>query len=271
MKPGIICGNTITALAGFLLASKSHFDFLLCISTILGLALVMGSACVFNNYIDRHRDQKMTRTKNRALVTGKISTTNARIFGTLLGLLGVFVLALCTNPLTTSLALLGFFVYVVLYSFSKQHTTYATEIGSIAGAIPPVVGYTAVSNQLDLAALLLFLVLVFWQMPHFFAIAMFRLDDYKAASIPVLPAKKGIATTKIQMLLYVIAFTLTTLLLTVCGYTGYAFLAVTTLFSISWLWLAIQGLSSTDNTLWAKKMFRFSLIVITLFSITIAL
>ena len=140
----------------------------------------MASACVFNNYIDRQVDKKMERTKNRALVTGLISGRNAILFATLLGLIGNLILFLYTNLLTVFVAGLGFFVYVVLYSLWKCRTIYGTAIGSIAGAVPPVVGYCAVSNHFDAGALILFAMMVLWQMPHFFAIALLHFDDYAA-------------------------------------------------------------------------------------------
>src|SRR5208282_3822889 len=115
-------------------------------------------------------------------------------------------LMITTNPLAVSVAFAAFFIYVVLYGFWKRRKTVATLVGSIAGAIPPVVGYVAVSNRLDVGAWILFSILVLWQMPHFFAIAMYRLEDYKAASVAVLPAVKGIYATKVQMLLYILAF-----------------------------------------------------------------
>ncbi len=270
-KPGIIFGNLITACAGFGLASKGHFNFCLFISMLVGLALVIGAACVFNNYLDRFIDQKMVRTKNRPLASGAVTTTHALIFGAILGVLGVAVLGFFTNLLATLLAICGALLYVMVYSFMKKKSHFATEIGSIAGAIPPVVGYAAITNQLDGAALLLFLILVFWQMPHFFAIALFRLHDYKAAAIPVLPVKKGIRSTKIQMLVYVVVFTLTAMLLTLLGYAGYLFLIVISLLGVAWLWLSFQGFSCKNDTVWAKKMFRFSLVVIMLFSIVLPL
>ncbi len=195
-KPGIIFGNAVTATAGFALASKGHVDFLLFCAMLVGLSLVIGSACVWNNYIDRGMDEKMVRTRNRALVKGVIPVPYALCFAMVLSFFGIGLLALTTNLLTVSIAACGFFIYVVLYGISKYRTSLGTLIGSIAGAVPPVVGYTAVTGCVDLAALLLFLIVVFWQMPHFFAIAMYRLEDYTAASIPVLPVSKGIYTAK---------------------------------------------------------------------------
>lgn len=261
-KPGIILGNLITFAAGFLLASKGKIDFLLFFTTLLGLSLTMASACVFNNYIDRQVDKKMERTKNRALVKGLISVRNAILFGTLLGFLGMLTLFLSTNLLTVFVAGFGFFVYVILYSLWKCRTIYGTAIGSIAGAIPPVVGYCAVSNHFDMGAFILFTMMVLWQMPHFFAIAMFHLDDYVAAEIPVLPVKKGILRTKVHMIIYILGFILTALMLTFFNYTGYVYLIVATSVGLAWVCLCMKGFISNNNKLWGRQMFLLSLFLI---------
>lgn len=262
-KPGIIMGNAITTVSGFALASQGHFNIWLFIVTLIGLPAVIASACVFNNYIDRHADAKMARTKNRALVKGLISGKNAIVFAIVLGLFGITVLALYTNLLAASIAALGFFVYVVFYSISKYHSIYGTLVGSISGAVPPVVGYCAVSNRFDAGAFLLFMILVLWQMPHFYSIAMYRFKDYAAASIPVLPVIKGIPVTKIHMVLYIIAFIIATVLLTVLGYTGYAFLIIAIFLGSVWLWLCIKGFKAEDDVRWGRKMFVYSLVLIT--------
>jgi len=261
-KPGIIMGNVVTTAGGFALASKGHINYWLFLATMVGLSFIIASAGVFNNYIDRAMDAKMSRTKNRAIVTGVISGINAILFGIVLGMVGVVVLAVYTNLLTVFVALAGFFVYLVLYAFFKYRSFYGTIVGSLAGAVPPVVGYCAVSNSLDAGALIIFMILVLWQMPHFFSIAIYRYDDYAAASIPVLPVAKGMYITKIHMVLYIIAFILTALLLTVTGYTGYAFSAVAILLGIAWLGLCLKGFSVDNDARWARKMFALSLVVI---------
>ncbi|MFC2049484.1 heme o synthase [Chlamydiota bacterium] len=268
-KPGIVVGNLITVAAGFLLASHGPIDVWLFFATLLGLSLVMASACVFNNYIDRPLDKKMKRTQNRALVTGLITPRNALIFATLVGLLGQSVLCFYTNLLTAIIAGIGFFVYVVLYSLWKGRTIYGTAIGSIAGGVPPVVGYCAVSNQFDLGAAILFAIMVLWQMPHFFSIAMYRFEDYAAAAIPVLPIKQGIPKTKRRMVLYIIGFTLATLLLTLFHYTGYIYLVSAAILGSAWLLLCLKGFKSVNDQVWARHMFRLSLVVITILSLVI--
>ncbi len=270
MKPGILMGNVITTAGGFALAAKGHLDPWLFLATVIGLCFIIGSACVFNNYTDRSYDQKMERTKNRALVKGTISLKSALAFGILLAFGGIFVLGRYTNLLTTAIALTGFFFYVVMYSFWKYRSTYGTLVGSIAGALPPVIGYCAISNQFDMAAFLLFAIMILWQMPHFYAIAMFRLKDYTAAAIPVLPVKKGMHVTKIHMLLYTIAFALAPSLLLIFGYTGYLFVAVTTIMGLVWLYLCIKGFKAENDAKWARGMFRFSLVVIMALSFMLA-
>lgn len=269
-KPGIIFGNATTAVSGFILASKGQINPWLFLVTLIGLSLLIASACVFNNYIDRNVDQMMARTKNRALAIEKIPVQKAIVFAIFLGLFGGLLLALYTNLLTTVLAFFGFFVYVFLYSLWKYRSSYATIIGSISGGIPPVVGYCAVVNCFDMGAFLLFMIVSLWQMPHFFAIAMYRFDDYVAASIPVFPIKKGMYLTKVHMLFYIIAFLIPVSMLTLFGYTGYTYLVVVGLVGLIWLLLCIKGFKSANDKFWGRQMFHFSLVVIMLLCVMIS-
>lgn len=268
-KPRIIFGNILTAIGGFTLASKGAVHYGLFLETLIGLSFIIASACICNNYIDRRIDEKMARTKNRPLVLGTISVQVALYFALLLLICGSFLLSACTNMLTLIIALSGFVIYVFPYSFLKHSSRQATVVGSIAGAIPPLMGYTAVTNRVDLAACILFAIVVLWQMPHFFAIALYRLDEYTNAAIPVLPAVKGVLATKKQMLMYTTAFLLVAPLLWVYGYTGYIYLTVSLLLSALWLRLCIQGFSCSNDTFWAKKMFLYSLVIITTLCIII--
>lgn len=270
-KPGIIYGNSLSVIAGFFLASRGSFNLLLFLATLIGLGLVMASGCVFNNYIDRDIDEKMERTKKRALVTKKVSVKNALIFGAILGLLGFGLLYFLTNVLTSFIAFLGFFFYVIVYTFSKRKTVYSTLLGSISGAVPPVVGYTAVTNHFDFAALLLFMILVIWQMPHFYAIAIFRMKEYAAAGIPVLPIEKGIPMTKVHMLVYIFAFVVVTALFSFYGYTGTIFLICMTILGFIWLGLAIRGFTTANTIQWARQLFFFSLIILLAVSLLLSI
>jgi protoheme IX farnesyltransferase len=269
-KPGIIRGNLMTALAGFLFGSRGDIQIVELIATMAGLGAVIASGCVFNNYIDRGIDKKMARTDKRALVTGEISGKQALIFATLLGVGGALLLNVFTNYTTLLVALAGHFFYVVVYGYWKRRSVYGTLVGSISGAIPPVVGYVAATNQLDLPALLLFIILASWQMPHFYAIAMYRRDDYKAADIPVLAVKAGMETSRKHILSYQVLFLAAVASLGILGFAGYSYLVVMLLAALWWLW---QGLNASDKELvvWAKGIFKVSLVVLTLFSLMISL
>jgi heme o synthase len=276
-KPGIIYGNILTTIAAFLFAfrwgSASVATILLFLATVVGLGLVIGSACVFNNYLDRNIDKKMERTKDRALVTGAVSVRSALLYGTALGLIGFTILYAYVNLLSAEIALFGFVFYVIIYGFVKRRSHWGAVVGSIPGAVPIVVGYTAVTNQLDLTALILFLILVTWQMPHFYGIAIYRLDEYKVARIPVLPAKKSIHAAKVHILFYIIAYIAAVSSLFIFGFAGYVYLASVLVFGCIWLQISVRGFRKemVDDAKWAKKLFLFSLIVLVSFCITLAL
>ena len=269
-KPGIIYGNALMAIGGFFLAAQGHFKPGLFLAMLLGICLVMASGCVFNNYIDRGIDSKMLRTKKRASVTGLISPRNQLIYGTVLGLIGFLSLAF-TNLITVLIALAGWFFYVILYGIAKRRSVHGTIVGSIAGAVPPVVGYTAITGHLDGAAWLLFFILVLWQMPHFYAIAIFRSDDYDAAGLPVLPVKHGVHITKVQIVIYILALMVALALLNILGYAGYTYLVAMILLNFRWLWLAIRGFTAQNDLVWARQVFRFSLVLITALCIILSL
>jgi protoheme IX farnesyltransferase len=266
-KPGIVFGNLVTVVAGFLLGSQGSFDWAGLMATFIGLGLIMASACVMNNWIDLERDRKMERTQTRPLVLGTISVKNALLFAFLTAICGFAVLALFTNIIALIVAFVGYFVYVVLYSLWKSKTVFGTAIGSVAGATPPVVGYTAASHQMDMGAILLFVILVLWQMPHFFAIALYHMEDYAKAGIPVLPLVKGIERTKIHMALYILLLIPALALLTYFGYTGIFFLVVMTSVTGVWLILSLRGFFIENSRVWGKQMFLFSLVVISLWSL----
>ena len=271
-KPGMIRGNAVIAAAGFLLASKGHINMWLLLEMLVGLSLVIASGCVFNNYIDRSIDKDMARTKKRTLVQGKVTNRNALIFATILAVLGIIILIKFTNTVAVTATLIGLVVYVAIYSPMKHRSIHAALVGSIAGAVPPVVGYTAVSHHLDLATGILFLILVLWQMPHFYSIALYRFNDYSAASVPVFPIKKGIFITKIHILMYISVFIGATLSLTLFGYTGYIYAGILLLVGSAWFIFALKGFAQkVDTTKWARTMFFYSLLVIMVFSITISL
>lgn len=269
-KPGIIYGNLLTTSAGFFLASKSNIDFSLFCSLLSGTALVIASGCVLNNIIDLEIDRTMARTKIRPLVQNSISVKSAFLFGIVLGFTGFLLLFLFTNFLTLIAGLVGYIFYLGVYSYWKKKTIYGTLLGSVAGSTPPVAGYLAVTNQIDLASILLFLTLVFWQMAHFYAIAIYRLEEYKIAKIPLWPIVKGVQATKIQILLFTTLFGLMLPLFTYFNYSSYVYLICTLLAFLLWLRLSIQGFRVSNDKNWARRFFLFSQIVILLFSLVIS-
>lgn len=268
-KPGIIVGNLISVVGGFLLASKGSINGYLLILTLLGVSLVVASGCAFNNLIDRDIDPKMERTKNRVLVRGLASARVTFALATILGIAGFIVLYFRANPLAMWLSVMGFVVYVGIYSlYMKRHSVYGTLIGSLSGAAPPVIGYCAVSNNFDAGALILLAIFSLWQMPHSYAIAIYRFKDYQAANIPVLPVVKGIAVAKHHITFYIIAFMFATLMLSIGGYAGYKYLVVAAAVSVWWLCMALSGYKAQNNDrIWARKLFVFSIIAITTLSI----
>ncbi|PHM71638.1 heme o synthase [Xenorhabdus kozodoii] len=262
-KPGIIFGNLISAIGGFLLASKGVIDYPLFFATMVGVSLVVASGCVFNNYIDRDIDRIMERTKERVLVKGLIDPKISLIYACVLGIAGIVLLYVAANALAMQLALIGFVIYVGVYSlYMKRKSVYGTLVGSLSGAAPPVIGYCAVTGHFDTGALILLLIFSLWQMPHSYAIAIFRFKDYQAANIPVLPVIKGISVAKNHITLYILAFMVATLMLAISGYAGYKYLIVAAAVSIWWLGMALSGYKTANDRIWARKLFLFSIVAI---------
>lgn len=269
-KPGIVYGNLLTAGAGFLLAAKGTIDGRLFIVFLAGIALVMASACVFNNILDRNIDKKMKRTKLRATVTGEISLRSAALYGVVLGITGFWLLA-NVNWLVFWLGAAAHVLYVVVYGIAKRKSVHGTLVGAIPGAMPPMAGYAAVTSGLDGGAWLLFCIMVAWQMPHFYSIAIFRRKEYEAAHIPVLSVVRGVASTKRQMLAYVSLFAILTLLLSYLGYTGALFAVVMTVLSFIWLFKIRRGSYAKDNDKWARALFGYSLKVLLVFCVMLSI
>ena len=268
-KPGILFGNFITTLGGFFLAAQGSIDILLLLLTLLGTTLVVASGCVVNNVIDQDIDTQMQRTQNRALVKKTISPTVALIYAFVLGLIGFSILWFGVNAYAFLFAMIGFIVYVGFYSlWTKRTSIHQTVIGSISGASPPVIGYTAVTHHFDVAALLLFLAYALWQMPHSWAIAIYRFDDYKNAGIPILPVARSIYRTKVECVIYIVLFAAVLNGLYCFGYTNIFFLVTFNALTAYWFYLSIIGFKAENDQLWAKRFFLYSVILITLLSLS---
>jgi heme o synthase len=264
-KPGIIFSNSITAFGGFWVASQWNINWLLMIYTMVGTALVMASGCVLNNYLDRDMDTKMARTQERALATGRITPQTVLIYGIILGVLGISILWFLANPIAALLGLIGLFVYVWIYTaWFKRTSVWSTFVGSFSGAMPPVIGYCAVTPELDAGAWILFGILFLWQPPHFWALGIRRMEEYRAAGFPLLPVVRGTFVTKISMIRYVVLLVPVSLLLYFYGYVGNLYFYAATAMGLYWAFLTIKGFKAEDEVQWAKKMFIYSINYLTL-------
>lgn len=266
-KPGIVYGNTLAAIAGYFLATD-HFFLAAFIQLTLGIALVLASAGYANSIMDVRIDRVMDRTKKRPLVTGVVPLWAAYAGSTIFLAGGLLLLneTTDTNKLTVLLAILGWAGYLFLYGFAKRHTHHATLIGALPGALPPLIGYTFVSGTVDTTGILLFLMMVFWQMPHFYGISLFRQKEYEAAHIPILPSVKGKKRVVTEMRIYVFLYALASLFLVL---TAGLSVIPGLLLLVSALWwsglVATDG--DTDTTKWARKVFGSSLMILLLWPV----
>lgn len=260
VKPGITISNLITTLAGICLASDGFPEWGKAVWTLLGTALVISSGAAFNNYIDRELDRKMERTKGRILPAGLMKPYIALIAGIVLLGIGVLILALKVNVLAALLGFLGHIFYAFIYTPLKRITTLNTVIGGISGAVPPVIGWVAVTNQIDMGAWILFIILFLWQPPHFLALAMLKVEDYRRGGIPMLPVTKGFTETKRQMLLWGSILFPASLLLFFYGKVGFLYFIVTFVTGSIYLIMLFSGFSTKDDMKWAKRLFGYSII-----------
>jgi heme o synthase len=272
VKTGIIKSNLIPMFAGLTLALYTYdFGLLEKLPEILlafiGSSLVMGAAGAFNNLYDRDIDSIMKRTQSRPTVTGEIKPKQVLWLASFMSVFGVLALAL-TTPLAGLLGFLGLFFYVVPYTmWTKRRTIYNTEVGSISGAMPPLIGWAAIHPDVTHPAILgLFIITIIWQMPHFYAIAIRKHDEYKAANVPMLPVVKGVKRTYIQTNVYLVILIGISFLL---GSLSTGLMLVALLLGIAWLALSVYGYKRMDPEKWAKSLFIFSLVHMTVLFSTV--
>lgn len=262
LKPGITISNTLSAVAGYFLGVAVIGEVFVgsVLGLIVGIAAVIGSACVANNVLDRRIDTVMKRTKKREVVTGVIGAKPALVYSAVLAVVGFVLLALTTNGLTVLLGLIAYISYVALYGWAKRTTKWSTLIGTLPGALPLVAGYTTVTNQVDAVALVIGLMMVLWQLGHFYAIAIFRRDDYAAAGLPIWSVAHGTTSARKQLFVGVWLFALTAPLLTILRATGWIY--AITMTGVA-LWWALKGLKPAESDeKWARRMFLQSLWVL---------
>lgn len=261
IKIGIVNSNLVTTFAGIWLAFQlNNINFLkeldLLFYTLFGTALIIAGSAAMNNYYDRDIDPVMKSKQGRPTVTGRFSPTAVLITSFTLLVVGEILLFMASTSAGVW-GLAGIISYVVLYTmWSKRKHVSNTIVGSISGAIPPLIGWAAVEPGLSFGALALFLIMFAWQPPHFYALAMKRTEEYRAAGIPMLPVVKGFERTKRSMLLWVLfLFPLPFLLMEL----GIIFIVLATALNIGWLVLSIKGFRAKDDLKWASGMFVYSL------------
>lgn len=271
IKIGIVNSNLITVFTGFFLAIQlSSLKFLanldLLFYAVVGSGLIIAGSAALNNLIDRDIDPIMSRTKARPTVTGRFN--GSAVLALALTFIIVGELLLFSASMTAGLwGLAGVFSYVVLYSmWSKRKHVSNTVVGSISGAIPPLIGWAAVEPSLGAGAWALFLIMFIWQPPHFYALAMRRTEEYRAANIPMLPVVKGFKRTKVSMLGWVLLLFPLPLLL---ADLGIPFMVLATVLNIGWLYFALRGFKAKDDLKWATGMFVYSLNYMTILFVSI--
>lgn len=261
-KPGIVSLVLLSTLTGIYLATRGRVDFALALWTLAGVGLATSGSAVLNNFLDRDIDAKMERTSARALVTGTVTPVNALVAGLALVASGGALLFAVVNPLSAVLTLSAVFIYVVLYGVVlKRRSSLANQIGGIAGALPPVIGYAASTGTVGPEAMGLFLIVAVWQQPHALSLALKYRLDYAGASIPVVPVAKGVGPTKRRILLYTIALAPASLVPYALGMASYLYLSVALVACALFIVLAARFLvSKRDSNMF---LFLYSIIYLT--------
>jgi len=259
-KPKVVALLVLTAWVGMMLATPEPPDFLLAVLASLGIALVSAAAAAFNHVLDQKIDAQMARTYMRPLPKGKLTTVQAVAFACSLAIAGFMILLLAVNTLTALLTLFGLFGYAVVYTLLlKRATPQNIVIGGVAGALPPVLGWTAITGSLSGEALLLMMIVFTWTPPHFWALAIHRCNDYAKANIPMLPVTHGIEFTKTAILLYTFLLFLVCLLPYLVGMTGVIYLVASIYLNGKFIYHAwILKFNAQADT--AMDTFRFSIV-----------
>jgi len=247
-KPNVVLMMLITALVGSLLASKTLAPLSLIAFAMLGIGLCASSAAAINQIIDRKADANMNRTENRPIPQGEVSPINASIFAFILASLGAAILVIYVNTLTALLTLASLIGYAFVYTvYLKRATPQNIVIGGLAGAAPPLLGWTAVTNSVDPNSLLLVLIIFAWTPPHFWALAIHRRDDYAKENIPMLPVTHGVQFTKLQIILYTIILILVSLLPFVVLMSGVLYLISSLILGAIFLYYSVRLYFVQDN------------------------
>lgn len=258
-KPRVVMLMILTSIVGMFLAAGKSLPLIPLIFGNLGIALVASSAAALNHVADQHIDKVMGRTQNRPIVRGKISPKQSLWFAGILALIGMLILFYLINPLTAILTFLSLMGYAVGYTLYLKHATPQNiVIGGISGAIPPLLGWTSVTGAISAEALLLVMIVYIWTPPHFWALAIYRLEDYAKANVPMLPHTHGVRYTKLNILLYTILLICTSTLPYLIHMSGVIYLIGVTFANLLFLYHVLL-LYFYDDRQQAIRTFRYSI------------
>ena len=259
-KPRVVMLMILTSIVGMCLASPSGLPIMPLVLGNVGIALVAGAAAALNHVADQHIDKLMRRTERRPIVQGKITSKNSLIFASLLCVFGIVILSEFVNTLTAVLTFLSLIGYAVCYTLYLKHATPQNiVIGGIAGAIPPLLGWTSVTGSISPEPLLLVLIIYIWTPPHFWALAIHRYDDYAKANVPMLPNTHGIQFTKLNIVLYTVLLICATALPYFIGMSGLLYLVGVMGANSVFLYYAVRLFLSNKREV-AMQTFRYSII-----------
>ena len=264
-KPKIVLLLTLTALVGMMLTIEFYTNIFSSLASLLGFAFLAASSAALNQIFDRESDKNMERTKKRPLASGDISLTQALTFTAILLFIGSSLLLYFSNLLTLFITTFGFVFYSLVYTiYLKWATPQNIVIGGLSGALPPLIGWTAVTNEISLLPLILVLIIFLWTPPHFWPLAIDRLDEYKKEGVPMMPIAKGVSRTKKEMIVYSVLLLGASLAPFFYGLTGYFYLISTTALNLYFIYLCIAYLNDKENEL-SMKIFNFSVQYMLLF------
>ena len=263
-KPRVVALIVFTAIVGMLLAVPGMPPLDNFFYGTLGIALAASSAAAINHFIDQKADGEMKRTQARPLPMGELTSRQVLTFAGLIGLAAMLILIIKVNILTAFLTFLSLIGYAVIYTvFLKKMTPQNIVIGGAAGAAPPVLGWTAITDYAHPHALLLFLIIFVWTPPHFWALAIARREEYAKVDIPMLPVTHGVEFTRLQILLYTILLLITTLLPYLTGMSGLIYLLTAVVLGLGFIYFAVQMMRKKDNKT-AMRTFGYSIIYLML-------
>ena len=264
-KPKIVLLLTLTALVGMMLTIEFYTNIFSSLASLLGFAFLAASSAALNQIFDRESDKNMERTKKRPLASGDISLTQALTFTAILLFIGSSLLLYFSNLLTLFITTFGFVFYSLVYTiYLKWATPQNIVIGGLSGALPPLIGWTAVTNEISLLPLILVLIIFLWTPPHFWPLTIDRLEEYKKEGVPMMPIAKGVSRTKKEMIVYSVLLLGASLAPFFYGLTGYFYLISTTALNLYFIYLCIAYLNDKENEL-SMKIFNFSVQYMLLF------